>query len=175
LTPGNPAAFSVRPVNAFMLKNTVAQVSRALSGSCPGRCFYVADFVNTQPNFRTLDYTPVSHALSAHELIHQALRVFLVAGLLFHYSSTRVWGVAMLVSIIGFIGAKKHIMLCLLLLEFLSVLLIYSVFSQRLRESPRVLTLIIIFACVASEGAMALTLFLTATRCSSNELEISKV
>ena len=71
---------------------------------------------------------------------------------------------------LGFLGAKKHVILVLLILEYLSVFIVYLRFTGTGIENITVLLLSLIFTCVASEGAIALTLFLTATRSRTSEL-----
>ena len=75
-----------------------------------------------------------------------------------------------ILSMLGFLGSKKHIMLVLLILEYLSVFIIYVSFIGSGTENITILLLSLIFTCVASEGAMTLTLFLAATRGRSSEL-----
>ena len=78
--------------------------------------------------------------------------------------------VCVIVSGFGFLGAKKHVMLVLLILEYLSVFIIYVRFRGTGTENITILLLALVFTCVASEGAIALTLFLAATRSRSTEL-----
>ena len=78
--------------------------------------------------------------------------------------------VCVILSSFGFLGAKKHVILVLLILEYLSVFIIYLRFTGSGLENITILLLRLIFTCVASEGAMALTLFLAATRSRTTEL-----
>lgn len=80
--------------------------------------------------------------------------------------------VCVILSGLGFMGSKKHVILVLLILEYLSVFMIYLTFTGSSMENVRVLLLRLIFTCVASEGAMALTLFLSATRSRAAELSV---
>jgi len=75
-----------------------------------------------------------------------------------------------LVSVSCFTGLIKHIILMLLLLEFLSVLLAFVVFSAPFQGAGRILIFIIIFTRIASEGAVSLRLFLVNARSRSAEL-----
>ena len=56
------------------------------------------------------------------------------------------------------------------MLEYLSVFIIYQRFRGNGIENITILLLGLIFTCVASEGAMALALFLTTTRSRTTEL-----
>jgi len=62
--------------------------------------------------------------------------------------------------------------LLLLILEFLSMLLIFSGFGGIHSEQTSVVIVLLIFTCVAAEGAMSLTLFLVRSRTRRSELNI---